>query len=76
MIALILVAVGEVPLSQDAPLSVDLKMFPELPTATNIPGTDVEEELVLSFFEHYETTTTILTINTNQDKKYFILLLY
>ena len=76
MIALRLVAVGEVPLSQDASLSVDLKMFPELPTATNIPGTDVEEELVLSFFEHYETTTTILTINTNQDKKYFILLLY
>jgi len=29
-------AVGEVTLSQVVPLSVDLKMFPELPTATNV----------------------------------------
>ena len=29
-------AVGEVTLSQVVPLSVDLKMFPELPTAKNV----------------------------------------
>ena len=29
---------GEVSLSKDDPLSVDLTMFPEAPTATNTPG--------------------------------------
>ena len=33
---LIPVAIGEVALSQDEALSVDLTMFPELPTATNV----------------------------------------
>ena len=36
--------VGEVTLSQDNPLSVDLTMFPEAPTATNTPEPDEEEE--------------------------------
>ena len=36
--------VGEVALSQDEPLSVDLTMFPEAPTATNIPEPEEEEE--------------------------------
>ena len=36
--------VGEVALSQDDPLSVDLTIFPELPTATNSLGF-AEEEL-------------------------------
>ena len=30
-------AVGEVALSQDEPLSVDLRMFPERPATTNTP---------------------------------------
>ena len=38
-------AVGEVTLSQDEPLFVDLTMFPELPTATNIPEDEGVEEL-------------------------------
>tara|TARA_B100000902_G_C26657287_1_gene596668 strand:- start:155 stop:574 length:420 start_codon:yes stop_codon:yes gene_type:complete len=37
-------AVGEVTLSKDAPLSVDLAMFPEAPTATNIPEPEEDEE--------------------------------
>ena len=36
--------VGEVALSQDEPLSVDLTIFPELPTATNTPEPEEEEE--------------------------------
>ena len=35
--------VGEVALSQDAPLSFDLTMFPEAPTPTNKTETDDEE---------------------------------
>jgi hypothetical protein len=38
-------AVGEVALSKDEPLSVDLTMFPELATATNIP--EPEDEVVV-----------------------------
>ena len=38
--------VGEVALSKDEPLSVDLTMFPEAPTATNTPEPD--EEVVVS----------------------------
>ncbi len=37
-------AVGEVALSQDDPLSVDLTMCPEEPTATNIPEPEEDEE--------------------------------
>ena len=40
--------VGEVALSQDDPLSVDLTMFPYWPTATNIPEPEEEEEEELS----------------------------
>ena len=40
--------VGEVALSKDEPLSVDLTIFPELPTATNTPEPDEEEEEELS----------------------------
>ena len=36
--------VGEVALSQDDPLSVDLTMCPEEPTATNIPEPEEDEE--------------------------------
>ena len=39
-------AVGEVTLSQVVPLSVDLTMFPDTPTATNTP--EPEEEVVVS----------------------------
>ena len=35
--------VGEVTLSKDDPLSVDLKIFPELPTTTNTPEPEEEE---------------------------------
>jgi hypothetical protein len=41
VIPLRLFAVGEVALSQDEPLSVDFKMVPDVPTITNISGTDV-----------------------------------
>ena len=41
-----LFAVGEVALSQDEPLTVDLTMFPETPTPTNTP--EPEEEVVVS----------------------------
>jgi hypothetical protein len=41
-----LFVVGEVTLSKDAPLSVDLTMFPEEPTVTNTP--EPEEVLVVS----------------------------
>ena len=37
-------AVGEVALSKDDPLSVDLTIFPELPTPTNTPEPEEEEE--------------------------------
>ena len=37
-------AVGEVALSKDDPLSVDLNMFPDAPTATNTPEPDDDEE--------------------------------
>ena len=36
--------VGEVALSQDDPLSVDLTMVPEWPNATNTPEPDDDEE--------------------------------
>ena len=36
--------VGEVALSQVDPLSVDLSMFPDTPTATNIPEPEEEED--------------------------------
>jgi len=80
VIPLRLFAVGEVTLSKDAPLSVDLTMVPDVPTTTNIPGTDVvvvvavavEEDLD---FAQEETRTAILTINTNQDNIIFILFL-
>ena len=60
-------AVGEVALSQVVPLSVDLTMFPDLPTPTNTPEPEevvevssvgvvvVPEELELSFLEHEMT---------------------
>ena len=38
-----LLPVREVALSQDDPLSVDLKIFPELPTTTNTPEPEEEE---------------------------------
>ena len=100
-------------MSKDDPLSVDLIMFPELPTPTNTPEPDDDEEeeelsevlvelseessevLVelseessedevvlsvleeeLSFFAQEETSTAMLTIKTNQDKKLFILFLH
>ena len=59
--------VGEVALSQVVPLSVDLTMFPDLPTPTNTPEPEevvvvssvrvvvVPEELELSFLEHEMT---------------------
>ena len=59
--------VGEVVLSQVFPLSVDLTMFPDLPTPTNTPEPEevvvvssvgvvvVSEELELSFLEHEMT---------------------
>ena len=43
-----LFAVAEVALSQDDPLSVDLTMFPEKPTATNIPEPEEEDDDELS----------------------------
>ena len=60
--------VEEVTFSQDKTLFFDLTMFAELPTPANIPeyiAGVVEEELVLSFFELEETTSAVLTINTN-----------
>jgi hypothetical protein len=77
-------AVGEVALSKDEPLSVDLTMFPELPTATKQPLlqlTEEEEELSVvavllsSDFAHEETSTAMMTINKNHDNKHFILFL-
>jgi len=59
--------VGEVTLPQVFPLSVDLTMFPDLPTPTNTPEPEevvvvssvgvvvVPEELELSFLEHEMT---------------------
>ena len=44
-------SVGEVTLSKDDPLSVDLTMFPELPTATNTPEPDEEEEELSELLE-------------------------
>ena len=38
---------GEVALSKDDPLSVDLTMFPEVPTATNFPPEEEDEEDVV-----------------------------
>jgi len=93
-------AVGEVALSKDEPLSVDLTMFPDKPTATNIPEDEEveelsevlvelseessEDEVVLSVlavllssdFAQEETSTAMLTINTNQDNILFILFLH
>ena len=102
-------------MSKDDPLSVDLIMFPELPTPTNTPEPDDDEEeeeelsevlvelseessevlvelseessedevvlsvlavLLSSDFAHEETSTAMLTIKTNQDKKLFILFLH
>ena len=75
-------SVGEVTLPQDEPLSVDLKMSPLPPVATNTSGF-AEDALVLSvleeelsFFAQEETSTAMLTIKTNQDKKLFILFLH
>ena len=62
-------AVGEVTLSKDDPLSVDLTIFPESPTPRNIPESEEEEsedeepseelsedeERVKVPFEHEET---------------------
>ena len=75
-------AVGEVTLSKDEPLSVDLTMIPWVklnivPTATNTPEPDEEEEeelsvlevlavLLSSDFAHEETITAMLTTRTNQ----------
>ena len=42
-------AVGEVALSKDEPLSVDLTMVPERPTATNTP--ELDEEVVVVVVE-------------------------
>ena len=77
-----LFAVGEVTLSKDDPLSVDLKMSPLPPVATNTSGF-AEDEVVLSvleeelsFFAQEETSTAMLTIKPNQDKKLFILFLH
>ena len=39
-----LFSVGEVTLSQDVPLSVDLIMLPPFPTATNTPELEEDEE--------------------------------
>ena len=39
---------GEVALSKDDPLSVDLTMFPEVPTATNFPPEEEDVVVVLS----------------------------
>ena len=44
-------AVGEVTLSQDEPLSVDLTIFPDSASATNTPGTDCDDELSEVFVE-------------------------
>ena len=79
-------AVGDVALSKDDPLSVDLKMSPLPPVATNTSGFAEEEssedEVVLSVLEvelssdfaHEETSTAMLTIKTNQDNKLFIII--
>ena len=40
----------EVALSKDDPLSVDLTMFPEVPTATNFPPEEEDEEDVVVVF--------------------------
>ncbi len=97
-------AVGEVALSQVDPLSVDLIMFPDQLTPTNTPEPDDDEEeeeelsevlvelseessedevvlsvlavLLSSDFAHEETSTAMMTIKTNQDKKLFILFLH
>ena len=75
-------AVGDVALSKDDPLSVDLKMSPLPPVATNTSG--FADEVVLSVLEvelssdfaHEETSTAMLTINTNQDNILFTLFLH
>ena len=43
MTSLRLYPVGEVILSKDVPLSVDLTMFPSIPTPTNTPEPEEEE---------------------------------
>ena len=79
-------AVGDVALSKDDPLPVDLKMSPLPPVATNTSGfveeESSEDEVVLSVLEvelssdfaHEETSTAMLTIKTNQDNKLFIII--
>ena len=47
MIPLRLFEVGEVALSQDDPLSVDLTMVPDRPTATNIPEPEELSDVVV-----------------------------
>ena len=42
--SLVFFPIPEVTLSKDDPLSVDLKMFPESPTATNTPELEEDEE--------------------------------
>ena len=78
-----LLVVGEVTLSKDDPLSVDLKMSPLPPVATNTSGF-AEDEVVLSVlavllssdFAHEEISTAMLTIKTNQEVRLFILFLH
>ena len=75
--------VREVTLSQVFPLSVDLTMFPDLPTPTNTPEPEevvvvssvgvvvVPEELELSFLEH-EMTVKLKRETIIMSKIFFI----
>ena len=55
-------AVGEVVLSKDDPLSVDLTMFPELPTATKVLFPKVTPEKLFAVGEE-PTATKVLFPN-------------
>ena len=84
MTLLRLFVVPEVLEVHEVPLSDEVSMVPELPTATNetievvvavLSVLEVAAVLPSSDFAHEETSTAILTINTNQYNILFILFL-
>ena len=59
---------GEVTLSQDEPLSVDLIIFPSSPTAINTPETE-EEELSELLVELSEESSEVLSEESSEDEE-------
>jgi hypothetical protein len=60
--------VGEVALSQDDPLSVDLRMVPDRPTATNIPEPEELSDVVVVVVVELSSVVVELSEESSEDE--------